>query len=283
MRRVFLIVFISWLIILALLVYIHFKRVSKFQVIFFAIGQGDSALIKFVDGRKMLIDCGPDRKVLAKLGKYFPFYDRTIDFLLITHFDLDHYGGCLDVLSRYEVKNIITNGDKKPDDGYWQAWEQIRRRERANEVVIAQATTWQLAGATLEFLAPDKSHGLPASDSNNESIVFRLTQATTTTTILFTGDMEIDLENALLKKYCLIISMTAKKCPALASNILKVGHHASESSSGVDFLRAVSPLRAIISVGKNKFGHPSLRVLARFRRQGVQILRTDQMGDIIIR
>lgn len=281
MRRVFLVIFISWLIILALLIYVHFKQANKFQVIFFDIGQGDSALINFSDGRQMLVDCGPDKKVLAKLGKYLPFYDRTVDYLLITHFDLDHYGGCLDVLKRYEVKNIITNGEIKPNDKYWQAWNQAGRQEQANEVVIWQTSTWPMASSTLEFLAPAKNYDLLAGNSNNQSIVFRLTQ--TTTTILFTGDMEQDLEEVLLKKYCSAGSQSNQRCPALMSDILKVGHHGSDSSSGARFLFAVDPQTAIISVGRNKFGHPSLRVLAKLGRLGVNILRTDQRGDIIIR
>lgn len=281
MRRVFLVIFISWLIILVLLVYVHFKQASKFQIIFFDIGQGDSALINFPDGHKMLIDCGPDKKVLAKLGKYLPFYDRTIDYLLITHFDLDHYGGCPDVLKRYEVKNIVTNGEIKPNDEYWRAWDQARKQEQANEIVIFQTSTWLMASSILEFLAPTKSYDLPTGNSNNQSIVFRLTQAATT--VLFTGDMEQDLEKMLLEKYCLSAPQTSQDCPALSAKILKVGHHGSDSSTEMEFLRAVNPQTAVISVGRNKFGHPSGRVLAKLGRLGINILRTDQRGDIIIR
>ncbi|MFH1291738.1 MAG: MBL fold metallo-hydrolase [bacterium] len=269
---------IALLAIILLWFLIHFRE-QQFQVVFFNVGQGDSALIKFENGQKMLVDCGPDKKVLAKLGENLPFYDRAIDFLLITHFDLDHYGGCIDVLKRYKVENIITNGGNKPADKYWQAWDMSRKNEQSNEIIISQISTWEIADSKLEFLWPDldDESNTPSlkKDSNNQSIVFRLVHSSTT--ILFTGDMEEKVEKILVESYC------SSTCPALESKILKAGHHGSGSSSSEGFLRSVSPQKAIISTGKNSFGHPSLRVLRKLERQSIEILRTDELGDIIIR
>lgn len=277
------------LIIIGLFFNLFFFTEKGFRVIFFDVGQGDAALIQFDDGAKMLVDCGANRKVLAKLGKYLPFYDRTIDYLLVTHPDLDHYGGCADVLKRYDVKNIITNGDKKEFDQYWQVWYRYMGEEGAKERIIAAQEMLVIDGVTLEFLSPDSSLPieLKQSDSNDRSVVFRLSRAPkahqgASTTILFAADMENKLENALLEKYC-GSATTTRPCGALDSGTLKIGHHGSDSSSGLNFLEAVDPEEAIVSVGKNSYGHPSLRVLKKLERSGAEILRTDEIGDIIVR
>ena len=261
--------------------YYNQHRPHKFQVTFFDIGQGDASLIQFADGKKMLVDCGPDRKILAKLGQTLPFYDRSIDYVLATHPDLDHYGGCVDVLKNYKVKEIIINGHKKENDPYWRAWDQAVKDEPDAIVKIMNSPeTWTIASATLQFISPDSSLvlGVAAADSNNYSIVFKLTNDRTS--FLFTGDMEEPLEYALVHKYCSVSSTT---CSTLQANVLKVGHHGSDSSSGEDFLNLVHPQIATVSVGKNNhYGHPSLRVLKKLERVGAEILRTDRKGDIIL-
>ena len=270
------------IISLSLLVYFFYKSSTKhsFKVTFFDIGQGDAALIQFSDGKKMLVDCGADRKILAKLGRALPFYDRTIDYVLATHPDLDHYGGCVDVLKNYKVKEIIINGHKKEYDPYWREWDKVVKNEGANIKILNSPQVWTIASATLEFLSPDEGLDLnvSADDSNNYSIVFRLKNEGRS--FLFTADMEAPLEEALLKKYC--ISTSTEPCLALESDVLKVGHHGSDSSSGEKFLRAVNAKQAIVSSGKNnRYGHPSLRVLKKVERAGAEILRTDKLGDIV--
>lgn len=270
--------FVGLIIILALFLYIKISQQNpQFSVTFFNIGQGDAALIKFNNGQKMLVDCGPDKKILAKLGSALPFYDKTIDFLLVTHPDADHYGGCVDVLDRYDVKEIITNGVKKETDPYWQYFDQKENQEGAVIKIMTEPEKWVIGSSTLEFLNPDSSLNLTAKDTegNNASIVFRLIN--NNEKFLFTGDMEIPLETALEQKYC---SSTPQACPALKADILKVGHHGSDSSTGQALLAAVEPKIAIVSVGKNTFGHPSFRVLKKLERAHIQTLRTDEVGDI---
>lgn len=257
----------------------------QFKVTFLNIGQGDSALINFGNGEKMLVDCGPDTSVLFALGRNLPFYDRTIDTLLVTHPDRDHYGGCVDVLKRYNVKNIILNGHKKLDDPYWVAFDEAARAEPGAKIeVINGGEKMQVGSSTLNFYSPDANLYLPiaAADSNNYSIVFKLT-APNKKTFLFTGDMEEPLETALMKKYCGVVDrgQNTDACLALQTDVLKVGHHGSNGATGEDFLKAVAPKIAVISVGKNRFGHPTLRVIRHLERAGATILRTDQLGDIV--
>lgn len=269
------------------------KQLHEFKVTFFDVGQGDATFIQFENGDQMLVDCGADRKVLARLGKTMPFYDRTIDYLMVTHPDLDHYGGCVDVLKRYEVKKIVVNGKTKEDE-YWREWERGAMGEGAEIITMASPTVWIIASTTLEFISPDPGlkFEVKADDSNNYSIAFKLTHGSES--FLLTADMEAPLEKALIKKYCSStagvetpgagVSRMASGCSTLRADILKVGHHGSDTSSGEDFISAVRPNQAIISVGKrNTYGHPSRRVLKRFERAGVEILRTDQRGDIVVR
>jgi competence protein ComEC len=281
-RKIISISIIVLILSLGCVLYFYYNqhRPYHFQVTFFDIGQGDAALIRFNNGKKMLVDCGADRKILAKLGRALPFYDRTIDYLLATHPDLDHYGGCVDVLKNYKVKEIIINGRKKESDPYWRAWDRAVKNEPGAIVkIIDRPQVWTISSSTLEFLSPDSSLVLNvgSDDNNNYSIVFRLKNERTS--FLFTGDMEEALEKALVHKYC---SASSTTCPALQADILKVGHHGSDSSSGENFLNLVHLQTAIISVGKNnRYGHPSLRVLKKLQRVGAEILRTDLKGDIV--
>ena len=283
MKKTFLIVIALALIIAGVFLYIQIdkNRPKQFRVTFLNIGQGDSTLIQFENGKKMLVDCGANKKILAELGKNLPFYDRTIDYVLATHPDLDHYGGCVDVLKRYEVKEIITNGHEKTNDPYWQEWNKVMQEEPGAELVtMSSPTIWTIASDTLQFFSPDPAISLEVGqdDSNNYSIVFKLTHGDET--FLFTGDMEFALENALLKKYC---SKEEFICGNLKADTLKVGHHGSPGSTSEEFLAAVQPGTAIISTGKNHYGHPSLRVIKKLERIGAKVLRTDKIGDIIIK
>lgn len=258
-----------------------FPRGKNYRVIFFNVGQGDASLIRLPSGAKMLIDCGPDRTVLGKLGKYLPFYDRTLDYLVVSHFDADHYGGCVDVLQRYAVKKVYINGDEKPDDAYWKKWAIALRTENAEVKIVSAPASINDGTAKIDFLSPDQSFvSIAKSDSNNHSVVFRLTYGTTT--VLYAGDMEAKLENELLLAECGTSTIFLQPCDALESDYLKVGHHGSDSSSGEAFLSAVRPKVSVISVGKNTFGHPSLRVVRHLERIGAEIWRTDLKNDIIL-
>lgn len=282
MKKVLAVIFCLALLAAVVSIYVFFARrqTPKFRVTFLNIGEGDGALIQFDDGEKMMVDCGPNKIVLARLGEVLPFYDRTIDYVLATHPDLDHYGGCVDVLKRYQVKEVIINGRKKINP-YWRAWDALIHASGKPIKIIQGHQVWHIGEATLEFFSPDDTLGVKAraADSNNYSIVFRLRNGKQT--FLFTGDMEQPLENGLLKRYCADVP-PREPCPALRSDVLKAGHHGSDSSSGEDFLAAVHPAEAVISVGPNHYGHPTRRVLRRLERLGIPALRTDQLGNIAV-
>ena len=283
-KRNFLIgIIIFWVAIFSLLFYLLWtiENDKKLAVIFLDIGQGDAALIKFGNGQKMMVDCGPDRRVLSKLGNYLSFFDHTIDYMLVTHPDGDHYGGCPSVLERYDVKNIIFDDFKKSNDPFWRAWTKYSAAEKTNWKFIQGHELMKIGGNELEFFSPDSAGLVVKKDAdlaNNHSIVFLLKNSLGR--FLFTGDMEMPLEDAILEKYC---TTTTTPCSTLQADYLKVGHHGSQSSSGVEFLKAVAPRYGIVSVGaKNRYGHPSPRVLRKLERANTEIWRTDLKGDIIV-
>jgi len=273
------IIIILGFLITALLIaffWLYFELCNRpqFKLIFFNIGQGDSALIKFENNQTVLVDCSKDRSVLYKLGEYLPFWQRTLDYLIITHFDLDHYGGCIDILKRYKVKNVFINGVLGTDE-YYQTFSSLLDKKiskgETKVLVINKLSELKIASSSLTFLWPLSSADI-AGDNNN-SIIFNLKHKNSS--VLFAADLEEKGEKLLLKEY-------EKKLNFINAYILKVSHHGSVGASSEDFLKAVSPIEAVISVGKNDFGHPSLRIIKRLERLGVKIWRTDLQGDKIM-
>jgi competence protein ComEC len=252
---------------------------SALSLVFLDIGQGDATFVTFPDGTQLLIDCAVDARILEALGRVMPFYDKTIDYLLITHPDKDHYGGCEDVLDRFDVEHIVYTGVKKTGNKSWESYTYAQYAEGADYQQIDRELTWTVGSSTLHFLYPDhpvdSDSTIPGQEAdtgvNNTSIVLLLSYAETT--VLLPGDAEAPLEAYLLQAYG----------EQLDVDILKVGHHGSAGSSAPEFLDIVSPDHAIISSGAgNSYGHPSRRVLKRLDRVSSTIWRTDQNGDILV-
>ena len=243
---------------------------ASFTVTFLDVGQGDAAFLESTEGAQMLVDCGRDGSILPALGRVMDFFDKEIDYLLVTHPDLDHYGGCTDVLKRFDVKNIVYTGVDKPDSQWKYFWATVEA-EGAEFLRIDARKSLSLGEGKLDFLFPDTAI-TRQENTNNTSIVFKFSFGEMDA--LFVGDAEAEVETHLVEKYG----------DYLDTEILKVGHHGSGSSSGSEFLRVVTPEISIISVGAdNHYGHPSGRVIKRLERMGSRIFRTDLAGDIKLR
>lgn len=242
---------------------------SAVELIFLSIGQGDATLIFFPNGEKMLVDCGPDSGVLAAMADFLPFYDHKLDYLMITHPDSDHYGGCADVLKRFDVGYFIDSAVEKTEPGYVAVLEEARK-ENAVEISLSTSSSLDIAGAKIDFLEPFSFQ--KEWDNNNNSVVFVLRYGDSSA--LFVGDAETEREDFLLEKYGSDLDV----------GLLKVGHHGSAGASSEVFLEKITPKEAVISVGDgNKYGHPSLRVVRKLERSGARVWRTDTRGDIIFR
>ena len=218
------------------------------RISYLDVGQGDATFIESPTGTQVLIDGGKNSLVLQGLSKAMGFFDRNIDMILITHPDLDHIGGLIDVLQKYEVDTIVMT-ENKNDTPAVAALETAIKKENA-EIIFARAgQVYDLGGGTaLEILFPDRD---PTNlESNTSSIVAELTYGESE--FFFTGDSPKSIEEYL-------VSVTGTK---LDSDVLKVGHHGSKTSTAEIFVASVSPVFAIISAGKeNPYGHPHQEVL----------------------
>ncbi len=245
---------------------------SKFlEVNFFNVGQGDSIFIQTPKRTQILIDGGPSSKVLEKLGKEMPFYDRSINFVISSHPDPDHLLGLIDVLKRYKVDLFGFNGTKssKPE---FQVWEEQISKNKIPLIILKKGQRVSVGdNLYFEILAPlENFEGREVSDFNTSSIVARMVYGNTS--FLFTGDATKSIEKELINEGI-----------SLDSDVLKVGHHGSRTSTIENFLEAVKPGIAIIQVGKdNQYSHPHPEVLANLEKFGIKIFRTDKNGDIKI-
>lgn len=269
----------------------HLSQPRVLKVVFFDVGQGDSIFIETPERFQVLIDGGPDLTVLEKLAKEMPFYDRTIDLLILSHPEKDHLFGLLEVLRRYKVKNILWTGIIR-NTAEWQEWKNLIEKERAEikiaesgQKIILQENPLVLFNILYPFESLD---GKEFKDSNDTSIVASLIFGDHS--FLFTGDITKKTEQALLevngskKKHQENKPLTGQELVAqdvyLNSVVLKIAHHGSKTSSSEEFLESVSPEVAVLSVGENKYGHPSPEVLARLEKFGIEILITKESGDI---
>jgi len=181
MKKIYWWLIVSLLAVLFGLIYIYCLP-SRGEIIFFNVGQGDAALIKLENGLKVLVDCGPNEIILSKLGRALPFYETRLDYLIISHPDLDHYGGCLAVIKRYKVSHVVINGDNKSDE-YGRAFFARLAEEGSKVSVIDRFTRWQAGDAFFDFLAPSLDFG--ELSGNDRSVVFLFTHPQVK--VLFTG------------------------------------------------------------------------------------------------
>ena len=245
---------------------------SRFlEISFFDVGQGEAIFIETPQGHQILVDGGPDFTILEKLKKEIPFWDKSIDVVILTHPEKDHLAGLIEVLKRYKIDFIFWTGVKRETE-MWHLWKEVLEKEKKEgaRVVLAKAGQKIVASkASIFIIYPfEDLEGKLTKDSNNTSIVFKLVYGKNS--FLFTGDIYQKVEREL-----------SERNYNLLANVLKVAHHGSNTSSGKDFIEEVLPLWAIISVGKdNAYHHPHLEVLKVLKEAGVNVLRTDEMGDI---
>lgn len=239
------------------------------KIYFFDIGQGDAIFIETPSGRQVLIDGGPDNKVLSKLGEVMPFYDKDIDIVVVSHPHADHVVGLIDVLERYEIKNII-EAKESYNSSEFRAWQEAVKNENANNIEAVAGRVIDLGdGVNLTILHPFESViGDNPKNPHDDVVVAMLKYKGLE--VMLTGDMEDEAERHLI--------MAGEN---LDSDVLKVGHHGSKTSTSEEFLSAVSPEVAVIQVGvKNRYGHPSPEVLERLENYGIKYYRNDLDGDI---
>ena len=248
------------------------ERENKFlEIDFFDIGQGDSIFIETPKHKQILVDGGPDMSVLEKLGREMPFWDRYIDLVILSHPEADHLTGLIEVIKRYKIGGILTT-DIIRETAEYEEWQEIIKKEKI-PVYIAQANRVINLDNNIKLIVLypfENLSGQIFKESNNTSVVSQLVYKNFE--VLLTGDIEKKIEKEL-----------ANHSPAggLQSDILKIAHHGSKTSTAEEFLKAVNPMIAVIQVGRdNSYGHPHQNVLDVL--SSINIFRTDKDGDIEI-
>lgn len=253
---------------------------SDLTIYFIDVGQGDSTLIVTPNHKTILIDGGgTEFESDFDIGKQTLLPEilgqriTKIDYLLISHFDSDHVGGLLTVLESLKVKNAIISRQIE-ESGNYKKFLKIVKDKKINVMVVKKDDEICIEkNLKIDVLWP-KREQITDNVLNNNSIVAKVIY--NNFSILFTGDIEKVAEENIIREY--------KDTNLLTSNIIKIAHHGSKTSSTEGFLNLVNPKIALIGVGRdNKFGHPNEETIQRLKNMKVKIYRTDEMGEITIK
>ena len=249
---------------------IYTIKEKNLRIYFVDVGQGDCTLIITPHNKRILIDGGGNESTDYDVGESVlqPYLlDRkikTIDYIIISHFDSDHVKGLLYVMQNLKVKNAIIS--KQPEDSKnFEEFQEIVKKRNINLIEVNKGDKINIENKLIFYvISPDNSNFIKENPLNNNSIVCKLYYKNFS--MLFTGDIEEIAEKRIAKEY--------KNSNILDATVLKVGHHGSKTSSTQDFLELIKPTIALIGVGKNNnFGHPNDGVLERIenlRRENLQ-------------
>lgn len=234
---------------------------------FIDVGQGDAILVTSKDGN-MLIDTSISG-ARDELTAYLASANVTVlDYLVLTHPDADHIGNADYVIDNYDVKNIILTDHASTSKTYERMLDAIERSS-ANVIEAEAGYQFSIGALTNTIIAPNDDY----DDPNEMSVVIKATYGTTS--VMLTGDAEVESEEDTVKKW---------DASSLESDILKVGHHGSKTSTTDEFLDAVDPDIAVISCGlDNKYGHPHDETIQKLEEKGIEIYRTDLHGSIVFK
>ncbi len=241
---------------------------QKLTVTTLDIGQGDSIFVRTPENITILIDGGKDNQVTNRLSQVIPWWQRQIDYLVLTHSDLDHYGGLESVVRKYQIGEFWFNGDLDNSAASYQSLIRTLRDRGVPLHLIRQGEEYHWdSGVSLHWLWPVRYQ---SGQRNEASLVGRLSWGSED--VLLTGDLPSAQEQSILQSG-----------QTVEAEVLKVGHHGSKNSSAADFLAAVQPKLCLISAGKdNSYGHPHADTLKRLHDVNCQIISTIDTGSMTL-
>jgi len=250
-------------------IFVGYPTSAAARAYFLDVGQGDSELVAFSDGVTMMTDAGPTDAVLGSLEKALPG-KRYIDLALITHPQLDHFGGYNFILDHYDVGAFLYNGRDDQGVAEWTALKQKIAAKHIPLITLAAGDSVHYGNSEVDILSPNAEFR-ESAELNDTGLVEMV--KTPDFRALFTADIGFNIEDWLIVNI-----------KDLRADILKVPHHGSKYASGDAFLRIVDPSVAVIEVGaKNTYGQPGAATLARFASSThAQIFRTDENGTVEI-
>lgn len=273
--------FILGLVLAAIAIAIVQFPDANLHIIACDVGQGDAILVTY-GSTQILTDGGPDNSVLDCLGRYMPFWDREIELVISSHPDSDHSTGLVSVLQDYKVDKLLIN----PIDSGTQVYQALKNAVGGGGVDVANpvsGTKLRLGLIYLDIVSPSQelfsqltpkntndalSRYEAGKDTNLYSIAYILSFKNFSG--LFTGDIPPKISDQLAVN------------PKIGSvNYIKIPHHGSVNGLTQSLLEKTNPDVAVISLGKNPWGFPKNEILEMLSKHNVEVLRTDQVGDII--
>lgn len=273
-QRVFLIL-LSGLIAIGFFVFQYLFFVDgKLHIIFCDVGQGDSILIRTPKGSDILVDAGGNDKVLDCLSDNRPFWDSTIEVALLTHPHLDHFGGFFSILKHYQINEFGQEDVINDTAEFRQLQMEIKDKLITTKKMLAKDSYKTNDGVNVTVLSPSKEFikqtsptGLIGEKSEFASLILHIRYKQFD--LVLTGDSQSNQLDQATQGLSNI-------------EILQVPHHGSKTGLNEEVLKRLSPEVAVISVGKNRYGHPTSQVLSLLSRHNINILRTDLNGPLNI-
>ncbi|MBN1369920.1 MAG: DNA internalization-related competence protein ComEC/Rec2 [Dehalococcoidaceae bacterium] len=245
---------------------------DRFKVSFLDIGQGDAVLVSR-GSTQILVDGGPSpRKLMQELGRRMPFFDRTIELVVLTHPHADHLNGLVELFKRYEVKQVLYPLELKPAPGYESAafreWLELIDQKQIPLRAARAGQQFDLGPGRFTVLNPRAvTTLLPVEDVDNNCVVLEIEVGKfaflLTGDLMWQGELELVLDRMLGKV-----------------TVLKAGHHGSDTSSSRELLSVIRPETAVISVGENDYGHPNEAAIGRLSAHVDEILLTGNTGGV---
>ncbi len=244
------------------------KQESEFSVYYLDVGQSDCTIVT-CDGKVLMIDTGTVNQVHKIRESLFSLEVNTIDYMVITHQHDDHMAGASQLMDEYEIKNVVMpklSSINSVDSLTYQDLINKIAVKSIKPIAVSAGDAFMLGTAKVEILSPIKQD----KNLNNMSVVIKITYGDTE--FLFQGDSESTVEKQILRSGA-----------DIDVDVIKIGHHGSNTSTSDSYIDAVSPQYAIVSAGiKNDYGHPSFPVIDRLHQNNVEIYSTSYNGNIIV-
>ena len=259
---------------LLLALYLICRPDEEVRIVFCDVGQGDGVLVS-LGTFQMVYDTGPaNKKMLACLERHTPFWDKKIEVVVISHWDNDHSGGLTDLVNNYKI-GALYSSQKPPMTG-----EQL-----VYTADVRQGDVIRYRDLEFAILSPDEYLMGVSREENDLSVVglleYGMGAEAGLTSVYLMGDVPAEVEQRLVWRGILRQAQD-RQARDNKIEIIKISHHGSKEGTSQDLLEAIKPEEAIISVGKNSFGHPTKEVLERLEKMGVKVRRTDEEGEIEI-
>lgn len=275
--------------------FVFYSPPPEFNLVACNVGQGD-ALLAFYKTDQILIDGGPNSSVLDCLSRYMPFWDKKIELVVLTHPEKDHFRGLIDVFENYKVDTFLA----LPIDSSSQEYSLLKEKVGSGGVRVIEPDVGKEVRVGLihfvilhpsqSFLAENSSVKRTGQIDQKSAVLGARTTSKSPNDFsinlilsfggfdaLLTGDLSpassLDVESAFSS-----LGLSSK----LSVEYIKIPHHGSKNGLTQELLELIRPKVAVISVGKNSYGHPHKEILDMLSSFGVPVFRTDQTGDVVV-